>query len=385
MSIYLSYAMDEQGCLHHVDELPTDSTMLCCPFCQCGLIPVKGRRYTHHFRHHGQSCKESLRELPAIPGWNHFHLDYPAEVVDVLNTGYDPTLQNPNRFTDWEVSLDQIPQRLRDELLKFNVFGHGFEFTRVSRIILGSLPLLPFADWMREKLQERIVELNASVDAGAQTAWYQIEAYRQQSLMSATLYLFEYRLDDDSVLHKIGRTRRDVNARLAETIAAINRYHRCRVVSAEVVRSVPYCGYVEKYALHRYREYEFEIGNMTEYLQLDLNALRRVKSDMTKLANGVTPFSKAERFISSGRWRYESKRLAASKRGIEKTLRERGKFGRPKGTGNTPVQLLDKYQDVVDALGAGKSIAQTSRFTGKSASTIKRVKMALKAIARDND
>ncbi|MBE4621080.1 hypothetical protein BOO23_20265, partial [Vibrio navarrensis] len=86
---------------------------------------------------------------------------------------------------------------------------------------------------------------------------------------------------------------------------------------------------------------------------------------------------KAERFIVTGRWKYEEKRLAASKRGIELTQRESGKFGRPKGSTVSTDDFLIKHSDIVTSLERGRSINQTAEFTGKGRSTVKRVKAAM--------
>ncbi|HFQ5066053.1 TPA: hypothetical protein ACGUVR_004652 [Vibrio vulnificus] len=88
-------------------------------------------------------------------------------------------------------------------------------------------------------------------------------------------------------------------------------------------------------------------------------------------------FLQAERFIVTGRWKYEEKRLAASKRGIEITQRESGKFGRPKGTTVSTDDYLVKHSDIVTSLERDRSINQTAEFTAKGRSTVKRVKAAM--------
>lgn len=87
-------------------------------------------------------------------------------------------------------------------------------------------------------------------------------------------------------------------------------------------------------------------------LTLSTGAGRCAISSMysTKLTNNLEPFNKVERFIVSGRWKYEEKRLAASKRGIELTQRESGKFGRPKGTTVSTDDFLVKHSDIVTSL-----------------------------------
>lgn len=106
--------------------------------------------------------------------------------------------------------------------------------------------------------------------------------------------------------------------------------------------------------------------------------MKRLKAEFTKLTNNIEPFNKAERFIATGRWKYEKKRLAASKRGIKLTQRENGKFGRPKGSITSADDFLKKHSDIVTCIEQGHSINQTAEFTGKGRSTVKRVKSIMK-------
>ncbi|MHA7590270.1 hypothetical protein [Vibrio harveyi] len=105
--------------------------------------------------------------------------------------------------------------------------------------------------------------------------------------------------------------------------------------------------------------------------------MKQLKAEFTKLTNNLAPLNKAERFIVTGRWKYEEKRLAASKRGIELTQHERGKFGRPKGSTVSTNDFLVKHSDIVTSLERGCSINQNAEFTGKGRSTVKRVKAAM--------
>lgn len=137
------------------------------------------------------------------------------------------------------------------------------------------------------------------------------------------------------------------------------------------------CGHVEKYIFHRDYNQLANIGYHTEYLVLDAKSLKRLKVEFTTLTNNSEPFNKAERFIVTGRWKYEAKRLAASKRGIELTQCEGAKFGRPKGSTVSTDDFLIKHSDIVTSLEHGRSINQTAQFTGKGRSTVKRVKAAM--------
>ncbi|MGL1133302.1 GIY-YIG nuclease family protein [Vibrio parahaemolyticus] len=378
MSVYLSLGKDAQGSFHHIDSQKSGKGYLTCPFCHCPLIAVKGKTKAAHFRHDGETCKESLNEIPQIPAWHHFHLNYSLEIIDALKGGYQADSKSPNVFQHWKSGLHSFTRTARQELFNRDEWTDNLIFTDTARIILGSLPLLGFSQWMRNTLQMRVHSLREAIEQGTKhRAWLEIEAHRQQAILKASLYLFEYQLEDNSVIHKVGRTARELEQRLKETILDLEKSTGKAVVKSSVLRKVTNSGHVEKYIFHRYNNQLANIGSHTEYLVLDDKSLKRLKSEFTKLANNIAPFNKEERFIVTGRWKYEEKRLAASKRGIELTQRESGKFGRPKGTTVSNDDFLTKHSDIVTSLERGRSINQTAEFTGKGRSTVKRVKAAM--------
>lgn len=378
MSVYLSLGKDTQGNFHHIDSQKSGKSDLSCPFCLCPLIAVKGKTKAAHFRHDGETCNESLNEIPQIPAWHHFHLNYSLEIIDALKDGYQADSKSPNVFQHWKSGLHRFPRTAKEELFKRDDWTDNLIFTDTAKIILGTLPLQGFSKWMRNTLQLRVLALREAIEQGTlHRAWLEIEAHRQQAILKASLYMFEYQLEDNSVIHKVGRTSREPEQRLKETILDLEKATGKAVVKSTVLRKVANCGHVEKYVFHRYNNQLANIGLHTEYLILDAKSLKRLKAEFTTLTNTPEPFNKAERFIVTGRWKYEEKRIAASKRGIELTQRESGKFGRPKGSTVSTDDFLTKHSDVVTSLERGRSINQTVEFTGKGRSTVKRVKAAL--------
>lgn len=379
MSVYLSLGKDTRGNFHHIDSQPSGRSNLICPFCACPLIAVKGKQKAAHFRHDGETCNESLNEIPQIPGWNHFHLNFSMKAIDALKEGYQADSKSPNVFQHWKSGLHRFSTTEIAELFKRDEWTGNFTFTDTGRVILGSLPLLGFSQWMRNKLKMRIKTLSEAIEQGTHhRAWFEIEAHRQQSILTASLYLFEYQLEDSSVIHKVGRTSREPEQRLKETVLDLEKATGKAVVKSTVLRKVANCGHVEKYVFHRYKNQLANIGSHSEYLVFDSKSLKRLKAEFTKLTNNHEHFNKAERFIVTGRWKYEGKRLASSRRGIERNRREKGKFGRPKGSRVNIDDFLMKHSDIVTSLESGLSINQTAEFTGKGRSTVKRVKAVMK-------
>lgn len=63
--------------------------------------------------------------------------------------------------------------------------------------------------------------------------------------------------------------------------------------------------------------------------------------------------------------------------GLAKARREGKTLGRPAGSALTPKAFLANHKDVVKQLRAGHSIRNASKITGKSVSTVQRVKAAM--------
>ncbi len=372
MSVYLTLGKNGQGDLINITTQKSGLTELTCPFCECSLIAVRGKQKAHHFRHNGETCNESLTEVPAIEGWHHFHLNYPLEDVHALRQHYQPNSKNPLYIHDGpRYHWNNIG------LLTVSDWTQHYELSEVGQIIVGHLSLSKFATWMRNTLQTRYIELKDDVNYHRKhKTWLYIEASRQQILLTSTLYLFEFITEQGDRIFKVGRTERDLNIRLTETLQDVQNALQ-QSVTGRILRYVPNAGYIEQFIFHKYQRFFFPLNQHKEYLALDNQAEKRLKTEFTKLANSAIPFNKNELFITTGRWKYEEKRIEAVKRGIKLTIENDGKFGRPKGSTLGTEKFLAKHQDVVNALQEGMSLNQTAEFTGKSRSTVKRVKAIL--------
>jgi hypothetical protein len=380
MAVFLSFGKDSEDNYQHINDQVSGKGSLFCPFCKCPLIAIRGSKKAAHFRHDGETCNESLNEIPQIEGWHHFHLNYDVEIVEMLEKGYRATAKSPNTFQEWNQSVTATLANSFYKLIEIDNFRGSYTFSRNARVVLGSMTLVKFSDWMRKTLSSRagklIYETNQKLK---HKAWFEIEAHRQQAILNATLYFMEFSLENGSRIHKVGRTQRDAALRLSETRYDLERATNQKVIDAKVLREVEQSGHIEKYVFHRYSAYKADdIGNHTEYLDLDDKTVRKLKAEFTKISNNIQPFTKEERFITTGRWRYEEKRLDASRRGIALTKRDEGKFGRPKGTALDTQEFIAKHNDIVRLIGIN-SLSEIAARTGKSRSTVKRVKAALES------
>ncbi|MGI2129604.1 GIY-YIG nuclease family protein [Shewanella oncorhynchi] len=371
---FLTIGKAADGELIGIDAVKRGKSDLTCPFCQVPLIAAKGNFKVHHFRHDGETCHQSLQGLPQIPGWDHFHLLMPDFIVNVLQNYAE---KHPGEVFWYEPK--HVRELLKHNLIDTDSYTGKYRLTDAALIITGQLSLSKFATWFRNELKSRIKWKTRLVDnEDAHRAYLEIEAWRQQQLMMATTYLFELTHNNGEVFYKVGRTRREVDVRLAEVKSEM-KAHFNRDISAKILRLIPNGGFLEQYVLYRYRLSKREIGKHQEYLSLDASALKQLKAAFTRVANDLAPFDKDERFIATGRWRYEPKRLDAVRKGIRQTIQSGSSFGRPKGTIKVGGEEWRKqYQYVIDLLEAGNlSQEKIARMTFNSTSTVKRVKQVI--------
>ena len=76
-------------------------------------------------------------------------------------------------------------------------------------------------------------------------------------------------------------------------------------------------------------------------------------------------------------------RKEAQREGIERAKAEGKYLGRPKGTGLTDEELLDKHSDIVIEINRGESIRRTAKLTEKSTGTVQKVKNTLERVEKN--
>jgi DNA invertase Pin-like site-specific DNA recombinase len=125
------------------------------------------------------------------------------------------------------------------------------------------------------------------------------------------------------------------------------------------------------------------LGTIKVFTELGVNIISKKEGLHTLLENGKqNPVAKLLVSVLSTLAEIDYKnRREAQAEGIARAKAE-GKYkGRANGTTLTGRQLMEKHTDIVRELNKGDSIRRTARLTGKSKSTVQRVK---KAMARIN-
>lgn len=379
MTAYLQYGKSKESELIHIENSNSGKVELICPFCDCPLIAVKGVKKIHHYRHDGETCRESLDELEPIAGWSQFHLNYSQQTIKKLK---EADLSNHNKRS---IFYRKLNKSYRD-----NLFEYGHKPTVELLIIRGELPIDRFNYWMIKSLDDRLERYRSEVKRKNKSLpALQIEAQRQYSIRTATLYFFEFRLSDNTIVHKVGRTTRDINTRLSETTRELSSLlNGLSITSSKVLCKSDGCGQIEKYLIYKYSYCQYKIGYLTEYFifqkskDIDniLNAFSKIqvwyeRHELILKDLKQEKIAKQELWLLSKRWLYEHKRLEASKKAIaDLTDKPNSNFGRPKGTSVTAEDYLKKYEWVVTLLKRGEKQEKIAEKAKVSLSTIKRVK-----------
>ncbi len=270
MDAYLTWGKTSSGAMEHITGVVSGKGGLICPFCEGPLIAVRGTQTQHHFRHDGKTCRESTKALPMIQGWDHFHLNLPVSVVHQLQAGYlrHGRMGTPRAYYGQETSI--INNLLEKDFL-YDHSGYGYRFSDDAMVIVSGFDLSEFDQWMHDKLAERRRVFVARAKAGEiHPALLAIEQRRQRELLTSTLYLFRFTLKEGRTIHKIGRTNRAPEERLVETVFDV-RKHFDDNVQGEILYAIPNRGYVEQYALYRYRDCHLKMDNYQEYLELPVS------------------------------------------------------------------------------------------------------------------
>ncbi len=295
---FLTVGKDESGQFLSIDTQVSGRGGLVCPFCNRPLVAVRGQVRIHHFRHEGATCRESKKPTSLIPGWDHFHLALPGKIVIELLKQFDREYHASFNVRN----VAGMFRKLEDYGLIQNGYSR-YELTDTAMVVPGLLSLSKFDPWIRHRLQARLREKQDLIAVGQiHPAHYEVEAARQEQILSASLYLMELTTDDGFKIYKIGRTRRATEQRLVEVIRDVAAAQQM-TVKGKLLKVIQCAGHVEKYLLWKYRTMAFQIARFQEFLALDSGDARRFKAEMTRFENSRRAPTVEESVIISGAWR----------------------------------------------------------------------------------
>lgn len=371
--MWLKFGVDERDRLIPIDEVRRGKTSLGYPYCGGLLTAKKGKIMAHHFAHTGETCRQTSgdRDLPTLPYYDKFDLHLSGEAYAVLL----------DLWERYEERGFNRPQKRGGELARSGCIRENeyrrygkWEFTKLGKLAVGSLSLMLFNQLQEPKLAERLVQLENEVIEAKRNgnapaladAIADLRIYRAQykRVLEQTLYLLEVKADG-KIFYKIGVTVREVGDRVAEIRCDLSKHFDSIEIKPLVERS--HRGNVEFYFKHRYKDYHYAIGNLTEYFDFG-DEIKSVLRDLRRMK---------KRTLSA----IEEKLLTDDFPKVKRSLLVRAgmmdaeNIGRPK---DKPYQTLIKHPEVVKALERGLSLRKVAEETGVAVNTVRKVKAAMK-------
>ncbi len=272
--MWLRYGVDDNDVLVAIEDVPSGKTSLLCPYCQSGLTAKKGRIKEHHFAHTGETCRfvagRDSREIPVLPLYDNFNIQLSGKELEQLKT-----LWRQYGSKGYRVSKFLVPRRfvllgLLQEA-EFPYSSYDYEFTKLGQIPFGGLELMLFNQVQEPLLTQKLYELEEKAERAKaiNSLFYlsrltDLRLYRAQlkRILSNTLYFLEIQAEGET-LHKIGVTRRLIEERVTEVQGDLRAHFES--VSIKVIGTWSHRGNVEKYFKHRYQDFNYLIGTLTEY------------------------------------------------------------------------------------------------------------------------
>jgi hypothetical protein len=241
------------------------------------LIAKKGKIKEHHFAHQGQTCLIVTRgKIPNLPLYDNFNIQLSAKELEELKVFW-----NNYGARNYDICVKPSWKLVSSKLLVFNEERGGFyEYTSLGKIPVGALSLTLFNEVQEPLLREQLSQLEQKAER-AQLASLSslperladLQIYRAlfKRVLTNTLYFLEI-VVDGQILHKIGVTSREMEQRVKEVQRDLNSHFKS--VAIEVLGTWEHRGNVELYFKHRYRDFNYKIGTLTEYFKfVDVNSV----------------------------------------------------------------------------------------------------------------
>jgi len=271
--MWLKFGVSSDNALVCIKDIPSGKTALTCLYCGGGLTAKKGRVKEHHFAHTQETCRPvahrvAYRDFPALPLYDNFNIQLSGRELEELKVFWlNYGVKNEGIFVKPSFRL------ILSKLLTWNEDGF-YEFTPLGKIPVGALSLELFNEVQEPLLLEKLAKLEQAVQRAQlinsqylQERLADFRIYRAQlkRILESNLYFVQIKAGR-KILHKIGVTKRSIEERVIEVqrdLAA--NYKR---VDIQVLGVWKHRGNVELYFKHRYKDFNYRIGSLTEYFKL---------------------------------------------------------------------------------------------------------------------
>ncbi|WP_341529213.1 GIY-YIG nuclease family protein [Nostoc sp. UHCC 0302] len=278
--MWLKFGVAPDGELVCVEDVGSGKTELLCPYCQGELTAKKGKVKQHHFAHSSATCLPiASRNFPILPLYDNFNIYLSRKDLAQLKL-----LWKEYGSINYPISPGLVtPGLLKAGMFHKNVYlaPPAYEFTNLGKIPVGALEFSLFNEVQEPLLLKKLLKLelaakyalhkNALMKSYCLT---DLTLYRAQlqRILSCTLYFLEIQTPKRN-LYKIGVTTRPIQQRLAEIETNLLAYYE--TVDIQVLGTWSHRGNVELYFKHRYQDFNYRIGSLTEYFKFgvaDANA-----------------------------------------------------------------------------------------------------------------
>ena len=260
----LKYGINPNRELVTIDEVSSGKTNLVCPFCDLSLTAKKGKIKQHHFAHSGETCLRVRKgQFPSLPLYDNFNLRLSAKHFQLVKNLWQ-------EYANTDYAIITVPFELEMKKL-FDWTPKGYYFTDLGKIPVGGLSLSRFNAIQEPLILSELDRLINSVEMAKaisgellQEKLDDLKIYKLQlqRILRFTLYFLAIRADN-KILHKIGVTSRTMKDRLPEIERDLKQHYI--KVAIEVLGTWQHRGNVELYFKHRYKNYNYRIGRLTEY------------------------------------------------------------------------------------------------------------------------
>ncbi len=267
--MFLTYGRNHDSQLIHISEAePGLNCGLTCPFCGEPLLARRGQVVAHHFAHHGPTCRPAVADvadlLPSYEGYFLFGLtNAQRQALQRVITEYGDAVFPASALHP--VTFRGLTARRflrhRQQPGRWNRLETVGTLSDRARAFAGQLSLAEFLSLMQRELTHTRRRLQTGDSPAGQTALAIIEQ-EEKRLAQTALYFLQIETGAN-LLHKIGITRRDLSARLAEIEAFLRR--QLGDVHLTPLVFIPGAALVEGYFKARYAAWRYPLDPATEY------------------------------------------------------------------------------------------------------------------------
>ncbi|MEH2067570.1 MAG: competence protein CoiA family protein [Nostoc sp.] len=286
--MWLKYGVDKDGILICIQDIPKGKTLLKCPYCHGELIAKKGQVKEHHFAHNQETCRPvANREFPTLPLYDNFNICLSGKDLQQLKLLWQEYGIKNYPISSYLVSSGLI----KAGILRKNVYLKPieYEFTNLGKIPVGALELTHFNEVQSPLLLKKLLKFELvakhalhknAPDLPYRLTDLKLYCAQLQRILSSNLYFLEIQADKE-IIYKIGVTQRAVGQRVAEVKMDLLAHYQ--TVAIQVFGSWKHRGNIELYFKHRYRDFNYPIGSLTEYYKFNTKDIEIVMDDLQKI------------------------------------------------------------------------------------------------------